>query len=314
MAFVANCIGIQVEGGARLSVFQRTKPQGAEDIGTWQTVFTIIAAMAVVTNAGLAFFTMGVFSDPSWDGWRVWLFLSYQYVIFGLIYAFMAAVPDVPSDVETQIQRQEFIVEKIIKMAEDDDSEDESSDGDSDREELDESDEEEGEKKKPGCLDKIMPGAGGGAHYGKDRKVEKMIEKVELPGISDREDLLPLLPTEHDKKQLKTVYDKYDKNKNNKLDLEELGALLEEAAGHKLSDDELSRIMLEIDADGSGDISFDEFANVFVRISKGDLVPKALSNSKEQFELLFENMIEDDTDDDDGDDGDDEDDDDDDGK
>merc|ERR1712094_81085 len=87
----------------------------------------------------------------------------------------------------------EFIVEKIIKMAEDDDSEDESSDGDSDREELDESDEEEGEKKKPGCLDKIMPGAGGGAHYGKDRKVEKMIEKVELPGISDREDLLPLL-------------------------------------------------------------------------------------------------------------------------
>ena len=51
------------------------------------------------------------------------------------------------------------------------------------------------------------------------------------------------------------------------------------------------------------------------RISKGDLVPKALSNSKEQFELLFENMIEDDTDDDDdGDDGDDEDDDDDDGK
>ena len=104
MAFFANCIGIQVEGAARLNIFQRTKPQGAEDIGTWQTVFTIIAVMAVITNAGLAFFTMGVFSDPSWDGWRVWLFLSYQYVIFGLIYAFMAAVPRTV-DVETPSAR-----------------------------------------------------------------------------------------------------------------------------------------------------------------------------------------------------------------
>ena len=50
-----------MEGSAKLHLFQRLKPQGAEDIGTWQSVFTLIAGCAVVTNAGLAFFTMGVF-------------------------------------------------------------------------------------------------------------------------------------------------------------------------------------------------------------------------------------------------------------
>ena len=303
MAFVANCIGIQVEGAARLNIFQRTKPQGAEDIGTWQTVFTIIAVMAVITNAGLAFFTMGVFSDPSWDGWRVWLFLSYQYVIFGLIYAFMAAVPDVPVDVETQIERQEFIVNKIINMAvDDDDDDDESSDGgDSDRDEPDVSDDEEegGKKKKPSCLDKMLPGAGGGASFGKDRAVEKLVQEVELQGISDRADLLPLLPTDHDRKQLESTFEKFDKDGSGEIDIRELGTLLEEAAGHTLSDDEVGMIMLEVDADGSGTIDFEEFASVYVRISRGDLVPKALKHTHQQFELLFDKMVEDDDDDED---------------
>ena len=75
-----------------------------------------------------------------------------------------------------------------------------------------------------------------------------------------------------------------------------LPALLEEAAGHPLSDDEVGMIMLEVDADGSGTIDFEEFASVYVRISRGDLVPKALKHTHQQFELLFDKMVEDDDD------------------
>ena len=57
-----------------------------------------------------------------------------------------------------------------------------------------------------------------------------------------------------------------------------------------------SMIMLEVDADGSGTIDFEEFASVYVRISRGDLVPKALKHTHQQFELLFDKMVEDDDD------------------
>lgn len=33
-------------------------PSGAQDIGTWQSIFTIISVTAVVTNAALVCFTM----------------------------------------------------------------------------------------------------------------------------------------------------------------------------------------------------------------------------------------------------------------
>ena len=132
--------------------------------------------------------------------------------------------------------------------------------------------------------------------FGKDRAVEKLVQEVELQGISDRADLLPLLPTDHDRKQLESTFEKFDKDGSGEIDIRELGTLLEEAAGHPLSDDEVGMIMLEVDADGSGTIDFEEFASVYVRISRGDLVPKALKHTHQQFELLFDKMVEDDDD------------------
>ncbi len=51
--------------------YQRPVPTGAQDIGTWQTIFAIISVVAVVTNAGLICFTMDVLWDYSLQG-RVW--------------------------------------------------------------------------------------------------------------------------------------------------------------------------------------------------------------------------------------------------
>merc|ERR1712023_267311 len=106
------------------------------------------------------------------DGWKVWYFIGYQYIVFGVIYAFMAAVPDIPADIEIQVERQEFICDKLInKMADDDDDPVSSDGGDSDADAEDADDD------------------------GADKKGPEAFTEIELPGISDRADLLPLKPT-----------------------------------------------------------------------------------------------------------------------
>eukprot|EP01035_Chromulina_nebulosa_P022758 gene22758-29465_t len=68
-------------------LYQRPIPAGAQDIGTWQTIFNIISVVGVITNAALICFTMNVLDE---------------------------AIPDVPEKVEIQLARQEFIVDKLI--------------------------------------------------------------------------------------------------------------------------------------------------------------------------------------------------------
>ena len=55
--------------------YQRPIPNGAQDIGTWQSIFTIISIASVITNAGLIVFTMDVLWDYSLFG-RTW-YVSY---------------------------------------------------------------------------------------------------------------------------------------------------------------------------------------------------------------------------------------------
>ena len=64
-------------------------PEGAEDIGTWQTIFELLITAAVVTNAGLIVFTMGLI-----DGFtlytRFFIFIGYQWILFTIqVYMYM---------------------------------------------------------------------------------------------------------------------------------------------------------------------------------------------------------------------------------
>lgn len=52
-------------------MYQRPVPIGAQDIGNWQVIFTIVSVIAVVTNAGLICFTMGVLDGFSQVG-QLW--------------------------------------------------------------------------------------------------------------------------------------------------------------------------------------------------------------------------------------------------
>jgi hypothetical protein len=92
---------------------------GAQDIGTWQAVFTILTVACVMTNAGLTVFTMTTFDKYS-NIIRFWIYIVFQFVCFGCQVILSEAIPDVPEAVQVQLQRQEFIVSKIIEHVEDD--------------------------------------------------------------------------------------------------------------------------------------------------------------------------------------------------
>ena len=60
-----------------------------------------------------------------------------------------------------------------------------------------------------------------------------------------------------------------DKNGNGRIDVSELGMLVEKGLGMKLSPLELKEAADEMDADGSGEISWPEFKRWFFTISDG---------------------------------------------
>lgn len=121
-ALISNFVNVRFKGFKLFNLHQRPFPKGAEDIGTWQTIFLTLSVIAVVTNAGLTVFTMNCLDHFSLVV-RYWIFILFQWVCFTLQVIIMEAIPDVPEDIEIQLQRTEFIVDKLIdKVADNDDN------------------------------------------------------------------------------------------------------------------------------------------------------------------------------------------------
>jgi Ca2+-binding EF-hand superfamily protein len=57
---------------------------------------------------------------------------------------------------------------------------------------------------------------------------------------------------------VRATFDRFDKNRSGTLEARELARLLE-ALGMEPDDDELARALEELDKDGSGSLSWDEF-------------------------------------------------------
>ncbi|CAM9116030.1 unnamed protein product, partial [Hapterophycus canaliculatus] len=112
LAWISNYVEIRVDARKILYEFRRPFPRGAQDIGTWQAVWTAIAVVAVATNAALILFTS---EDLDWSGENiVWGFVVWQYGVFGAMALFAMFVPDVPRDVSIQLGRQSFIRSKVL--------------------------------------------------------------------------------------------------------------------------------------------------------------------------------------------------------
>ena len=103
-----------------LTFYQRPVPIGAQDIGSWQVIFSLVSVVSVITNAAIVCFTMDVLEQYSYLG-RTWLFIGFQWFLISVQFIISAAIPDIPASVQIQSQRSEFIVSKLILHVEDED-------------------------------------------------------------------------------------------------------------------------------------------------------------------------------------------------
>ncbi|CAE7421492.1 Ano5, partial [Symbiodinium microadriaticum] len=113
VAMIYNFVEIKVDTWKLLNLYQRPIPKIAEDWGAWQEVFTVIAVISVITNAGLVCFTMQTL-DHFKLSTRIWVFVGYQWSCFSLMYLCSILIPDKSAEVRIQEQRSEFIISKVI--------------------------------------------------------------------------------------------------------------------------------------------------------------------------------------------------------
>lgn len=117
--FIWLLIEAKLDGYALLYKFQRSQPRGAEDIGIWQTFMMLTSVAGVLTNAGLVAFTMDTL-----DGFtslnRLWIFIGFILFCFGVQLSSTILIPDEPAEVDLQLERTDFLVDKVILKVEDD--------------------------------------------------------------------------------------------------------------------------------------------------------------------------------------------------
>jgi hypothetical protein len=99
---------------------RRPEPRSCEDIGTWYYILEIIAYAAVVTNAALVAFTGAYAIDYTYTA-RIWIFMAMAAGLMYVKYVVAEWVPDTPREVDIQIQRQEYYINKIINNVPDED-------------------------------------------------------------------------------------------------------------------------------------------------------------------------------------------------
>lgn len=119
-AFLNNFVEIRTDAYKLMKNSQRPHPAGAQDIGSWGAIFSVMTTICVVTNGALIAFTMEVLKMYS-DMTRMWIFIGFQWSLFCLQYLIDLVIPDEPLEVGIQKQRTEFLNAKILHKAKDDD-------------------------------------------------------------------------------------------------------------------------------------------------------------------------------------------------
>jgi len=119
MAWIENCIKIQVDGYKLMFEFQRAVPASKENIGIWYDVLGWFSKVAVVTNIALVTFTMRNFildygEFESDLAVKVWFFFLAQYFVFGIMKLINNYYENSPEMVKIQLARTEVIERKLI--------------------------------------------------------------------------------------------------------------------------------------------------------------------------------------------------------
>jgi len=119
LAFLNEYVQIRTDGWKLCRVYKRCQPVGAQDIGIWQSIFTMTAYASVVCNAAIVVFVMGDLSVPNYV--KVWCFILFQYVLLAILVVADVAIPDVAEEVVIQTERSAFFQDAIVEGNEPDD-------------------------------------------------------------------------------------------------------------------------------------------------------------------------------------------------
>lgn len=104
LAFVSGYIQIRIDGWKLCQAHRRPMPKTAEDIGTWQSMISILSVIGVIYNFGILFFTSNYLRNLRWEvRWLV--FLSCEHITLILKYIIAEVIDDIPEEVAMQTAR-----------------------------------------------------------------------------------------------------------------------------------------------------------------------------------------------------------------
>lgn len=221
---------------------------GAQDIGQWLTIFTILSFISVLVNSGILLFTVKepiVTAAPSDSAERVWIFVAFIAAVYIIKLITDYFVPDVPISVKLQLQRQAHIEKKVF--------------------------DQEPDEEKELVLDENVDST--------QKDEEEIADEEYLQNPTDIEPYDPLITfmlthvrevlhqggkKEEDLKALsEMIFKKADLNKDQELSLKELRKMLRSpeygAPLASMSKFEVALLMNAMDINGDGAISRDEF-------------------------------------------------------
>jgi calmodulin len=89
--------------------------------------------------------------------------------------------------------------------------------------------------------------------------------------------------SDEERAEFKEIFDLVDEDRSGQISKNELKKLMETLRLHP-TEEELTAMMKEVDADGSGDIDFEEFVTVMSRRVQADYTPEQLKSAFKVFE------------------------------
>lgn len=119
LSFMSNYVDIRTDLYSIGYEMRRPIPANAEDIGSWEGILDAMGTAAIISNSALVCLTGEFMDGYSWMT-RLLAFLAMEHGLMMLKVGVSVSMPDVPDEVEMQLNRQEFIVGKLIDDREDD--------------------------------------------------------------------------------------------------------------------------------------------------------------------------------------------------
>jgi len=117
-AFVCNYIQLRIDSWKLCQTYRRPIAKSAEDIGQWYYTLEMTSYISALTNAAVVTYT-GTFTNAFSSAVRAWIFILFSVGLICLKLGLAFLIPDTPQEVEIQLQRQQFIEDKLARNLED---------------------------------------------------------------------------------------------------------------------------------------------------------------------------------------------------